>query len=692
MKTSIHLSIGIGLFISFLFPIFFISINIDEFNFINASIFIQSSIITALCVLLLLTPIIFLTSKYSYFKYFLWYLLIWIHLSGYLFPLITVGVLREISEMSTNYYHLVLVSTLSLLGLLFVNKKQEIVLSFFLVIFNITSLGSTLPNTINLYQKLTKTNNQNFFELSKNKNIIVISFDGIPNTIFSDIISKNKEIEKSFKDFTFFDNIISQSPSTQESIRAELFGNDDYLKLGKTREEVREKLDFTNHYINSIENSYVYGNYSLYQTNREFYISPGSLIQSKNIESHVLMFKTILSRLFSPIFINIDFNIFKILYKINSDKTAEMEKSHIGKDWKTVYLKQIVEVDTIIENLRESEKEISIRYFHFTFSHWPVDFDENCNFIGNDKILYHRSQTQYGLTKQTVCSIKKYILFLDKLKKINVYENSYIVLKSDHGEGAFYFNSSPNNLLISGNTLGYNRYRPLLLIKKPKITQDSIILNHQLTTLANLSKTICLNSLDKEFICNKIKGIDLFSNFSENPIEKINLEIVKDEKSSFRSHDHKNILLAIDSNNFLEILNNNNISTKPYNSQEKYPKTIQRLKDLGNIKNALKKYFDKNMAYPKSQGWDGYMSNLGKSGINWIENLEPNFIDPLPHESSKNINEQFLYKSDGKDYKLIFHANLEECSYSVQITNPELVDPARNCWAYGYWTKNAEKW
>ena len=44
-----------------------------------------------------------------------------------------------------------------------------------------------------------------------------------------------------------------------------------------------------------------------------------------------------------------------------------------------------------------NENEISVRMFHFNFSHFPVDFDNNCNYFSYNKKLFDSSQNYQAL-------------------------------------------------------------------------------------------------------------------------------------------------------------------------------------------------------------------------------------------------------------------------------------------------------
>lgn len=121
-------------------------------------------------------------------------------------------------------------------------------------------------------------------------------------------------------------------------------------------------------------------------------------------------------------------------------------------------------------------------------------------------------------------------------------------------------------------------------------------------------------------------------------------------------------------------------------------KSNRRIVDLTKIKLALKQYYAEHGSYPSSKRWDGLYSNWGDSKKDWIDGLVPKYAGYLPRDPRRNQSgaEQYLYMSNGVDYKLISHSP-EDCS-TVQAAAPELIDPTRNCWAYGFWTDGASSW
>lgn len=125
-------------------------------------------------------------------------------------------------------------------------------------------------------------------------------------------------------------------------------------------------------------------------------------------------------------------------------------------------------------------------------------------------------------------------------------------------------------------------------------------------------------------------------------------------------------------------------------------RNTKRLADLRQIVSALELYYNDNQAYPVSTGgsgvWDGLYSSWGDSTSNWIAGLAPEYIAELPRDPRQHTDptQQYIYRSDGVDYKLISH-NPEDCA-GFTTNYPEISDPRRDCWAFGFYTPGAKNW
>lgn len=123
------------------------------------------------------------------------------------------------------------------------------------------------------------------------------------------------------------------------------------------------------------------------------------------------------------------------------------------------------------------------------------------------------------------------------------------------------------------------------------------------------------------------------------------------------------------------------------NSARTKARVARSLTDLKQLQTALELYYDANGSYPLSSGgWGGFYTCWGTPSPNWIVGLAPTYIQALPREprNTTDCSSQYIYSSTGVDYKLIYHSP-EDCA-SVSSKYSTMIDPVRNCWAYGYWS------
>ena len=131
---------------------------------------------------------------------------------------------------------------------------------------------------------------------------------------------------------------------------------------------------------------------------------------------------------------------------------------------------------------------------------------------------------------------------------------------------------------------------------------------------------------------------------------------------------------------------------RPWYTTQRTSLYQQRQNDLGIMHEALAAYHAKFGRYPAPPGFAGAVTAAGVQTNDWLPGLTGEFLPQLPRDParSNDPNKQYLYYSDGTDYKLLAHGS-GDCALARK-DHPEMVDPARNCWAYGYWTPAAAAW
>jgi hypothetical protein len=118
----------------------------------------------------------------------------------------------------------------------------------------------------------------------------------------------------------------------------------------------------------------------------------------------------------------------------------------------------------------------------------------------------------------------------------------------------------------------------------------------------------------------------------------------------------------------------------------------QRVRDLVAVNESLQRYHATNGSYPVSTGFQGYASSWGAAlGADWIPGLQ---TTPLPRDPSMSETgeSQYVYFSNGADYKLIA-IGTDDCGPGIEQSGVR-IDPKRRdesrCWAYGFWSPGGE--
>lgn len=116
----------------------------------------------------------------------------------------------------------------------------------------------------------------------------------------------------------------------------------------------------------------------------------------------------------------------------------------------------------------------------------------------------------------------------------------------------------------------------------------------------------------------------------------------------------------------------------------------KRVSDLVTINDALKAYFKKHNAYPVAAG----LAGLAERGAEWIPGLVPEFVPELPRDPAMEASgPQYVYASDGKDYKLLAHNVSLVGGTSVEVLGVKIDrsrQPTMENASFGYWTPGFE--
>lgn len=622
----------------------------------------------------------------------LYFLLFWALISGFMLPLVEQGGMVSAEDLKTNSSNVVLVFVFSsiLTALAFTRLKQATHAFVFVLI--LTSIGPIAPE---IFKALASA--ERFSTLSDTDNVIVLSLDGISGPIAKKVLDENPDLKLAFNDFTFYDNAISLAPATAASLRTELYGNINYRALAQTSTNLAKKLVDTPNSIKREQSAsadiMTYGAYGIFNTESKDRVTSDDIANS-SIQDKIAVILNFYPYVGARIgtaetakLISLKMRPFLSKYLVS--RQSERALIHQGDSWdiENTFNNEILV--GLTESLQVKNKPRSVRYMHFLHTHFPVDLDRECNYRSYDRDWFDHNQNYQGLYGETYCGLKQTADLLQKLKALDIYDKTLFIVKSDHGAPALYFDDAPQNYSINDHIeWGYDRYRPLLMIKNYSTRHQGLSEYSELVSLGDLARTLCLHSPSNQR-CDVFKGLDLLNPQIADSSPRLYLDFVKNAASTYNFGSQMTAEISRDKDFQRALVNSGKVKL----SNAPLKLYAQRIADLNDIKVALEKYHQANGSYPISQGLDGFRSDWGRSAQDWIPGLAPAFIASLPRDPalSEQSVPQYLYQSNGVDFKLILHGDTVAASIA-QIRNRYMLDPLRSSYSFGYWTTGGRNW
>lgn len=510
----------------------------------------------------------------TYFKLFLSFTLLWIFLTGTFFPV-------------TGEHDPFLNLSISL------NKKYEIILKFLLIIIFFTLILKkkikkyiyrfisiyVVINLIFIISKINFSDSEKYkFNINEfgKKNLIVLSFDGITGyKIYNEVISNN-HLREGLKDFIFYKNVTTAWPYTSGSINVEINGSfldknfDDYNNILNDKNLDIATYSYYGGRVANKKNTLPVGKFKDYD--KAYNIN--SFFQLYFLGSTGRWATSLAISIIDPIF-------YSPIYKnfINLISLDEKNKLNPFNTIHSVSFTDLFEFDLIFNETKYNvDLENVVRMYQFSFSHWPIKVNQNCQEV---KILNEISYEHEQIVIK--CIAKKIIKFLDILKAQNIYENSMIVIKSDHGKPNYvqknyssnlleglgisdkklekYYNEFPYNLKINNSFYwGFGRYKTFVMIKDKSFKNDKIKISDKHVFIHDLSTTYC-NFFYKKKRCEKYSRNNLAMNDSLFKKYQYDIYLPTNEKSFSALKDFKKYEIS-NNTSLLDFLKNNNIKIK----------------------------------------------------------------------------------------------------------------------------------
>jgi len=449
------------------------------------------------------------------------FLFCWVALSGFLFPLTTNNGMFELLTSPLHVLNFILVLGLSICLTVLWGSKYVKTVSVFMATFLVIAILPTIPRFFSEFEKQSGEAHQ--LNLSTEHNLLLVGLDGVPGHILADLLRANAVLESEFKDFTFYENVASTSPATEASLMGVIYGNHNFLEWKEPF-----PIDWRDLYFNDADkfNLYTGHKYNIYN-NTGTKLSAGRYGVAEQRNELFDLYRNVAVRIFFKPGVNsID---------VVDERWFPNRK---GKFYSTVK-----GYDTVVSSLTMGSDRPTVLFSHFTFTHWPVSMDENCNLRKMDKEWMALNNNQDGVVAGAKCGLDKYVELLNKLKSLDAYENTTIILFSDHGKPVLYYDEPPHNLEINGNRdFGFDRYQPFMMIKPANTQNDTIIYSDKIVLLDDLAQTTCY-LMQPSDTCDTMPGLNILDETDIAP-EEFYIHVVKDITSRWFLQDHKAVRLS----------------------------------------------------------------------------------------------------------------------------------------------------
>lgn len=273
-----------------------------------------------------------------------------------------------------------------------------------------------------------------FNAASSDKNFYIFMVDSQSASEFTQVISGQEQFRHAFDDFTYYPDTLSAYAYTRDSVPFVLSGRlnkneesfGDYSARALNDSALFKALDERDYEI------YLYGSELAWYGKKNFTVK-----NNPNFDNVNMKFEEYLDAEMRYVWFKYLPYAFKKAAGVGAmDFGRSVENFNWGND--TLY-NEFKEVPRLSKTSKPQ-----FRFIHAEGAHVPFDMDENMNRIEGGTYL-----------QKTTATAKLIAAFIERLKENGVYDNSVIVVLSDHG---YQPANAPENYILS-------RFNPILLIK-----------------------------------------------------------------------------------------------------------------------------------------------------------------------------------------------------------------------------------
>lgn len=288
---------------------------------------------------------------------------------------------------------------------------------------------------------------------SSKRNVIHLVLDELQTDIFQQAVERSSALREQLDGFVLYENTVGDHPNTIMAVPAMLTGEayrntvpiPEYLSVSLEKKLFTRRLDAEG-YRSDFHTAPVFCNGTLY------HCSPIPVGNGGAFAMALL-----------------DYSIFRSLplllkpWSYNSGSwrilPLAMAATGGGADNLAQTAQAVRLMEEFISEIRLGDAQPRYKLFHSMVTHSPADLDRNCQYTGR------RANTREDKIEQAVCGMRILTDFLTRLRELNIYNSSLVIVSSDHGTDIF-----PPELVTplasqAVEPRHFSRAQPVLLIK-----------------------------------------------------------------------------------------------------------------------------------------------------------------------------------------------------------------------------------
>jgi hypothetical protein len=475
------------------------------------------------------------------------FVLFFVLVTGFVLPASRTSTMIDPEVAVADVPHVIVASVLAFGMLLIAGTRLRASLFAAIVAFiglNAILMGPAFLSVLDHPSSALANATASIFSLSRTRNILVLSFDGVPGSAVLDALKHDPRLRERFAGFTLYTGVASSSPATAASTATSLYGNQDYKTRYATERELWDSAPqrlMTNVLDENGWQVSTYGEYSrsFGETSRAF-----TSLTRRPPASVVELLNYALARSLTRLFViggdpgfyldALYSDAMSMLTGIKSDAASRFTAAHLPV-WKRGKLTPtVLDFEEYLKRVEVTTDEPVAHFLHFTHTHYPLEFDADCRWAAGDREWYMTHQNQAGLAGQAHCALVQMAEFIDRVRELDAFDRSIIILKSDHGQPVIYF--SPDSIesfpIRNHPYSGYGSYGPMLAIKPEGPTSAQLVLDAHPVLLDDLAKTLCVHA-GLPIECDAYGGYDLLgADFSGIEDDMVTMFVVRDDQAS----------------------------------------------------------------------------------------------------------------------------------------------------------------